>query len=108
MLFRSGGSRIISMVLLGILEFAEGALPQGWVAVPRYHHQYMPDVIQHEPGALSANLMDQLRAMGHEFENVGRQYGNMQAILWHRPTNGIFAASDPRGEGSAETLKTVR
>jgi len=103
-----GGSRIISMVLLGILEFADGDLPQGWVAAPRYHHQYMPDVIQHEPGALSATLMDQLRAMGHEFENVGRHYGNMQAILWHRPTNGIFAASDPRGEGSAETLNTLR
>ena len=98
-----GGSRIISMVLLGILEFIDGDLPQGWVSAPRYHHQYMPDVIQYEPGALSVSLMDQLRAMGHEFKDVGRHYGNMQAIFWYRPTNGVFAASDPRGEGSADT-----
>ncbi len=97
-----GGSRIISMVLLGTLSFADGDLPRDWVSLPRYHHQYMPDVVQHEPGALSRDLMEGLRKRGHVLEDVGRQYGNMQAILWHRPTNLIFAASDPRGEGSAK------
>ncbi len=97
-----GGSRIISMVLLGTLEFADGGLPEAWVWAPRYHHQYLPDVVQHEPDALSASMMQGLRAKGHELESVGRSYGNMQAILWHKPTNLIFAASDPRGEGSAE------
>lgn len=99
-----GGSRIISMVLLGTLEFANGKLPGDWVSVPRYHHQYLPDAIQHEPDALSPDLMTALRAKGHSFKDVGRRYGNMQAVLWHRPTNLVFAASDPRGEGSAEKL----
>lgn len=99
-----GGSRIISMVLLGTLAFADGGLPSDWVSRPRYHHQFMPDVIQHEPDALSAGVMNGLRAMGHTFKNVGRSYGNMQAVLWHQPTNLIFAASDPRGEGSAGKL----
>ncbi len=103
-----GGSRIISMVLLGTLVFADGELPQAWVSAPRYHHQYLPDVIQHEPGALAPDLMAALRSMGHSFENVGREYGNMQAVLWHKPTNLVFAASDPRGEGSAETLPPSR
>ena len=103
-----GGSRIISMVLLGALEFAAGGLPSDWVSVPRYHHQYLPDVIQHEPDALAPDLMTALRAMGHSFKDVGRQYGNMQAILWHRPTNLVFAASDPRGEGSAEKSDPIQ
>jgi len=97
-----GGSRIISMVLLGTLEFANGGLPRDWVSMPRYHHQYLPDVIQHEPAALAPGVMEALRSMGHAFEDVGRRYGNMQAVLWHKPTSLVFAASDPRGEGQAQ------
>ena len=32
-----GGSRIISMVLLAILEYRKGLKPDSWVSVPRYH-----------------------------------------------------------------------
>ena len=39
-----GGSRIISMVLLAILDFTEGKLPQSWVGLPRFHNQYLPDL----------------------------------------------------------------
>lgn len=95
-----GGSRIISMVLLGTLGFADGTLPSRWVLQPRYHHQYLPDVIQHEPEAIPSSLMNGLRRLGHHFKDVGREYGDMQAILWHKPTNTVFAASDPRGEGA--------
>ena len=35
-----GGSRIISMVLLGVLDFVDGNKPASWVNLPRYHHQY--------------------------------------------------------------------
>jgi gamma-glutamyltranspeptidase/glutathione hydrolase len=40
-----GGSRIISMVLLAILDLANGQGPQSWVSLPRFHHQYLPDLI---------------------------------------------------------------
>ena len=40
-----GGSRIITMVLLGVLDFVEGNGPESWVALPRFHHQYQPDEI---------------------------------------------------------------
>lgn len=96
-----GGSRIISMVLLGILEAAEGKGPAEWVALPRYHHQYLTDVIQHEPGALSADIVSALKKKGHAFKSVGRQYGNMQAIMHDTKRNKVSAASDPRGAGSA-------
>jgi len=33
--------------------------------------------------------------------STGRDYGNMQAILWRKGSNEVTAASDPRGIGSA-------
>jgi len=40
-----GGSRIITMVLLGILGYDAGLSAQQVAALPRYHHQWLPDVI---------------------------------------------------------------
>jgi gamma-glutamyltranspeptidase/glutathione hydrolase len=97
-----GGSRIISMVLLGSLEFLEGrGKPADWVALPRYHHQYIPDVVQYEEGAFDAIDRDTLEGLGYHFKNVGRRYGNMQVVLLNRRSGKLQAASDPRGEGLA-------
>ena len=38
-----GGSRIITMMLLAAMEFADGADAQAMVSRPRFHHQFMPD-----------------------------------------------------------------
>ncbi len=100
-----GGSRIITMVFLGMLEALRGAPVEDWVSRPRFHHQYLPDTIQHEPGAFSDLMKEQLQAMGHTFTDVGRSYGNMQAILWNRDTRSAQAAADPRRIGKAEIVK---
>jgi gamma-glutamyltranspeptidase/glutathione hydrolase len=96
-----GGSRIITMVALGILEFAEGHGPQAWVSRPRFHHQFLPDRIQFEPDAFSEPVVRDLRKRGHRLEPLEHPYGNMQAIVWHKGTGRVEAASDPRGLGSA-------
>ncbi len=96
-----GGSRIITMVLLGALEFAADKPPSDWVSRGRFHHQFLPDVIQFEPNVLSEEQQAQLKLLGHEFKQINRQYGNMQAILWQKTTNDVEAASDPRGVGAA-------
>lgn len=98
-----GGSRIITMVLLGALEFADGKRPETWVSRPRFHHQYLPDRITHEPGALDSETVSALESMGHTVKEGRRKYGNMQAILWDRARNRVSAASDPRGNGQATT-----
>lgn len=103
-----GGSRIISMVAraaAGLIwdEGGAGALAH-WVERPRFHHQYLPDDVQHEPGALSAETRRGLKGLGHSLEDVGRRYGDMQAILWHRGSGGVKAAADPRGEGDATLI----
>lgn len=99
-----GGSRIISMVLLGILSYLDGADAEAIVARPRFHHQYLPDHIQYEPGSLSEPLQESLKKLGHELQDVGRHYGNMQLVLWERQLGRVSAASDPRGEGEARVV----
>ena len=99
-----GGSRIISMVLLGILDFANNKPPRSWVSVPRYHHQFLPDVVQFEPGGLSDVEQHRLQQMGHQLKPINRRYGDMHAILWYKPQDIFLAASDPRGEGRAIVL----
>jgi len=95
-----GGSRIISMVLLSALDYMHNqASAAQMVALPRFHHQYLPDVIQHEPNGLAAEWLAGLQAMGHHTKAVSRQYGNMHVVLQHG--RGFDAASDPRGIGLA-------
>ncbi len=96
-----GGSRIITMVLLGALEFAAGKEPQAWVERPRFHHQFLPDTIQFEPGAFSPTIQARLTELGHELKLLSRPYGNMQAVFWNKLNGEISAASDPRGGGKA-------
>lgn len=96
-----GGSRIISMVLLAILDMAAGHGPNSWVSLPRFHHQYLPDVIQYEQDALSEPVRTALRARGHRLQALDDRYGNMQALYWGFAANRLEAASDPRGIGAA-------
>lgn len=96
-----GGSRIISMLLHGVLAMAEGEGPEAWVARPRFHHQYLPDAIQFEPGALTPEEQRWLQAMGHRLKPLDSTYGNMQALYRERRTGRLSGASDPRGIGSA-------
>jgi gamma-glutamyltranspeptidase/glutathione hydrolase len=99
-----GNSRIISMVMLGALEFAAGGTARDIVALPRFHHQFLPDEVQHEPGAFSPAEAQALRGLGHTLKDLGRQYGNMQIVIQDLKTGALSAASDPRGEGSAAVI----
>ncbi|MGZ4954489.1 MAG: gamma-glutamyltransferase [Methylobacter sp.] len=96
-----GGSRIISMVLLAALDFAKGHEPDSWVQVPRFHHQFMPDMVEYEKGAITANELTSLTAMGHQLKEARYSYGDMQAVQWNKTTHQLVAASDRRGEGRA-------
>lgn len=99
-----GGSRIISMVLLSALEFSEGrGSVRNWVALARFHHQYLPDVVEYEPGAFNQDEIQKLEAQGYRLKLRAAGYGNMQAVVWYKKANRVEAASDPRGEGLAGT-----
>jgi gamma-glutamyltranspeptidase/glutathione hydrolase len=94
-----GGSYIITMVILGTLDYLNGMNAQEIVSDPRYHHQYLPDVVEYETGALTDNEISRLQAMGHRLEQSSRRWGNMEVITWDFASGKVAAASDPRGEG---------
>ena len=96
-----GGSRIISMLTLALLEFTRGSSAEQVVSQKRFHHQYLPDEIQFEQNALTEEEQNALREKGHKLNELSRRYGNMHAIIWHQNRNKIDAAADPRGKGAA-------
>lgn len=93
-----GGSRIVSMVLLAALAWMDGADAEAIVALPRYHHQYLPDHLVYEPDALTPEQAEGLRARGHELQESRRLYGNMAIVTWDFEDDSVQSASDPRGQ----------
>jgi len=91
-----GGSRIITMVLLGILGYDDGLGPQQVAALPRFHHQWMPDEISIEKGALDAATIARLEAMGHKVTTRSSTWGNLQTVEWNVDTNTMAGGTDPR------------
>jgi gamma-glutamyltranspeptidase/glutathione hydrolase len=94
-----GGSYIIGMVLLGTLNYLDGMDAADIVKYPRFHHQYLPDKVRYEAGALTPDEIKSLEARGHKLEQAGIGWGNMQVITWDFASGKVAAASDPRGVG---------
>jgi gamma-glutamyltranspeptidase/glutathione hydrolase len=96
-----GGARIISMVLQGILDYVGQPTIDlaRLVGAPRFHHQYLPDRIEIEPGAFSANWIEALKAKGHAVQEGRRRWGNMQAVFLDKRSGRVEAANDPRALG---------
>jgi len=100
-----GGSRIITMVLQGILAFADGELPAAVVANPRFHHQYLPDVISAEPGMFTREESKALQDMGHVLNDAERTWGLMNMVSWDRRSGAVHAGSDPRAPTSSARVE---
>jgi gamma-glutamyltranspeptidase / glutathione hydrolase len=99
-----GGSRIITMVMLGALAFYENEDASDIVNLPRFHHQYLPDKIFYERNALAEVEANELHAMGHSLDAVGDTWGNMQLVIWDKQNKTVDAASDARGLGSIKVM----
>ncbi len=108
-----GGSRIITMVLLGILGYDDGLTAQQVAALPRYHHQWLPDLIEAETGTFDDATVKGLEAMGHKLKLPGNAaaggrgsshvWGNLQTVEWDKRSNVLSGGADPRNDvGAAE------
>lgn len=110
-----GGSRIITMVLLGILGYDDGLTAQQVAALPRYHHQWLPDLIEAESGTFDQATVKGLEAMGHKLKLPGdtaaggrgssHVWGNLQTVEWDRKTNTLSGGSDPRNPVGAALVR---
>lgn len=95
-----GGSTIPTSEFQVILNVVDhGMNMQQAVAAPRFHHQWLPDSIHVEPGAIAPHDSLELIRMGHRFK-PRRTIGRVDAILM-LPDGRLEAGADPRGEDAA-------
>ncbi len=99
-----GGSRIITMVVLALLDFFDGNKPESWVSLPRYHHQYLPDKLFAEKSAFDQQTIEKLKQMGHQVTVTDYTWGNMHGVYWNKKTGEVLAASDPRSTTGKATV----
>ena len=76
--------------------------PAQIAAMPRYHHQYLPDRIVTEPGAVSPAATTALQAMGYEFSPSATNWSFfLHAVDWDRQTGALRGGADPRNPPGA-------
>src|SRR6185369_3116750 len=99
-----GGSRIITVVLLTILNVVDyGMNVQEAVDAPRFHQQWLPDLTNVENFALSPDTRKILEAAGHMLGNP-QPANPIAALLIGAPSlggkpvgkNRFYGANDPR------------
>ena len=97
-----GGSTIPSTVAWAIVRLLDGKAPLDQaLGAPRIHHQWRPDVIVAEPGALQDATRRALEARGHRVEEIDAPFGNPQAVRVDPATGWREGASEPRLDGRA-------
>ncbi|GMU64218.1 MAG: gamma-glutamyltransferase [Acidobacteriota bacterium] len=97
-----GGSRIPTGVLCVLLALADGDGLRAAVARPRVHHQWLPDRLELEAGALDAAARTELERLGHVLADAG-SVGKVNAVA--RLADGSYqAAGDPRALESGGVL----
>ena len=97
-----GGPRIITTTLLTILNVVDyGMDASEAVAAPRIHHQWLPDVLEVEPGTV-ADVIHDLRERGHDVRVADREWSSAQLVVADPKSGGWSGASDPRSDGLAE------
>jgi gamma-glutamyltranspeptidase/glutathione hydrolase len=92
-----GGSTIITSVfqtILNVLEFGMSA--EEAVSAPRFHHQWMPDIISVENGKLKLETQLQLESKGHKFRSRSA-IGRVEAIVV-TPVGKLQGGADNRGD----------
>ena len=97
-----GGSTIITAVAQTILNTYEFNMSmQQAVDAPRFHHQWLPDVIMFEPTGFSIELKNQLKGKGYQiYENQSPIIGKVNAIR-KLPSGNLEGGADHRGDDTA-------
>ena len=91
-----GGRTIINTVMQVVLNLIDGHMAiQDAVNAPRFHHQWLPDVLSTERDAFSPATVGALEAMGYHLRAGGVQ-GTAHSIFVDPTTGARIGAADPR------------
>ena len=91
-----GGRTIINTVLQVVLNITDFKMSiQDAVSAPRFHHQWLPDVVSVERNGLSPATVTALEGMGYRVQFAGQQ-GTAHSIMIDAKTGARVGAPDPR------------
>jgi gamma-glutamyltranspeptidase/glutathione hydrolase len=94
-----GGSTIITIVLQIILNSLEFNMSIAEAtAMPRIHHQWLPDTVSYENG-ISTDTLNNLTSMGHLIAPDHRVLGSTQSIRLNN--KNLEGSADPRRQDAA-------
>ena len=95
-----GGPRITTAVLETLTNIVDfGLAPDQAVAMPRFHHQWLPDTLYYERGGLPAPVLAALAERGHKISEQP-QWGAVELIAIG-PGRRLFGVNDPRRPAGA-------
>jgi gamma-glutamyltranspeptidase/glutathione hydrolase len=96
-----GGGTIINTVLQVVLDVLVYKMDiRQAVSAPRFHDQWMPDVLMLERVGFAADTFEKLRAAGYHLD-FRDSIGDCEAIEIDAQSGWRFGAADPRGDGKA-------
>ena len=91
-----GGSRIITTVANILLSSVDGSLNiQDAVDAPRFHHQFLPDMLYLEPG-FPASTLEGLRALGYTLSPGATHWSDGECISVDPKTGMLEGGQDHR------------
>jgi gamma-glutamyltranspeptidase/glutathione hydrolase len=91
-----GGRTIINTVLQVVLNLVDSQMAiQDAVNAPRFHHQWLPDLLSGEKDAFPASTVAALEAMGYRVR-LGGEQGTAHSIFIDARTGARIGAPDPR------------
>lgn len=96
-----GGGRIITSVFTTIINVIDFKMSlDSAIDKPRFHHQWLPEYLQYEAGAIDDEVLAKLQEKGHQVKQVS-DYGRVEAILVDWKNHTYYGHSDRRGYGAA-------
>ena len=96
-----GGSTIITTVLQVVVNVVDHGMDlTAAVAAPRFHHQWQPNRIVFEKGALGPDAVARLADIGHiNLAEIGFRIGDANSAM--RVGDRLVGVADPRNPGGA-------
>jgi gamma-glutamyltranspeptidase/glutathione hydrolase len=97
-----GGPTIITTVanvLMGVVDY--GMNIQESVNAPRFHNQWLPDLVMLEKFGISPDTVRILESMGHQIKDDREFWGDAECIAIDPKTGERLGASDGRNNGKA-------
>jgi len=88
----------VLLTILGVVDF--GMNIQEGLDAPRFHHQWLPDLIAHEHFGFSPDTRALLQAKGHSF-NERKSQGQAQGIVYDAKADLLEGGHDKRAPDSA-------